>query len=108
MISSRTGPSATTSRTRSPWGLEVGRWELKIVAALNDEPFGCTTWPMPTDLRYPVGEFTMPATVTAEMRAQAIAAIASLPSKMRDAVRGLSDAQLDTPYRPGGWTVRQV
>ena len=63
---------------------------------------------MPTDVRYPVGEFTMPPTVTAEMRAEAIAAIAELPSKMRDAVRGLSDAQLDTPYRPGGWTVRQV
>ena len=63
---------------------------------------------MSTDLRYPVGEFTMPATVTAVMRTEAIAAIAALPAKMRDAVRGLSDAQLDTPYRPGGWTVRQV
>ena len=63
---------------------------------------------MPADLRYPVGEFTMPATVTAEMRAESIAAIAELPSKMRDAVRGLSDAQLDTPYRPDGWTVRQL
>jgi hypothetical protein len=61
-----------------------------------------------TDLRYPVGEFTMPATVTAAMRAEAIAAIAELPAKMRRAVHGLSDAQLDTPYRPGGWTVRQV
>lgn len=63
---------------------------------------------MTTDLRYPVGEFTMPASVTAAMRADAIAAITTLPAKMRDAVRGLSDAQLDTPYRPGGWTVRQV
>lgn len=63
---------------------------------------------MTTDLRYPVGEFTMPASVTAAMRANAIAAITTLPAKMRDAVRGLSDAQLDTPYRPGGWTVRQV
>jgi hypothetical protein len=63
---------------------------------------------MTTDLRYPVGEFAMPATVTAAMRTEAIAAIAELPAKMREAVRGLSDAQLDTPYRPGGWTVRQV
>ena len=61
-----------------------------------------------TDMRYPVGEFAMPATVTPAMRADAITAIAELPAKMRDAVRGLSDAQLDTPYRPGGWTVRQV
>jgi len=61
-----------------------------------------------TDLRYPVGDFIMPAPVTPAMRAEAIAAIAAMPAKMRDAVRGLSDSQLDTPYRPGGWTVRQV
>src|ERR1041384_523938 len=60
------------------------------------------------DLRYPIGEFTMPATVTAAMRTEAIAALAELPASMREAVRGLSEAQLDTPYRPGGWTVRQV
>jgi hypothetical protein len=50
----------------------------------------------------------MPDAVTASMRAEAIAAIATLPMTLRAAVRGLSDAQLDTPYRPGGWTVRQV
>jgi hypothetical protein len=60
------------------------------------------------DLRYPVGEFTMPASVTPPMRVDAIGAITALPLKMREAVRSLSDAQLDTPYRPGGWTVRQV
>ena len=46
--------------------------------------------------------------MTPTLRVDAIAAIAELPVKMRDAVRGLSEAQLDTPYRPGGWTVRQV
>jgi DinB superfamily len=62
-----------------------------------------------TDLRFPIGQFVMPPTpVTPTLRADAIAAIAELPVKMRDAVRGLSEAQLDTPYRPGGWTVRQV
>src|SRR5947207_4148882 len=60
------------------------------------------------DLRYPVGEFSMPASVTPAMRAEAIAAIAELPVRMREAARGLSEGQLDTPYRPGGWTVRQV
>ncbi len=63
---------------------------------------------MTTDLRYPIGEFTMPASVTPAMRTDAIAAIAELPANMRGAVRGLSETQLDTPYRPGGWTVRQV
>ena len=61
-----------------------------------------------TDLRYPIGEFSMPASVTSLMRTAAIAAIADLPMEMRAAVRGLTDEQLDTPYRPGGWTVRQV
>jgi hypothetical protein len=61
-----------------------------------------------TDLRFPIGEFTMPTPVTPTLRAGAIAAIAELPVEMRDALRGLSEAQLDTPYRPGGWTVRQV
>jgi hypothetical protein len=42
------------------------------------------------------------------MREPAIAAIAELPARMRAAVAGLTDAQLDTPYRPGGWTVLQV
>src|SRR3954468_5917917 len=63
---------------------------------------------MPDDLRYPVGEFVMPSNVTPDMRVAAIRNIADLPARMRDAVRGLSDAQLDTPYRPDGWTVRQV
>ena len=63
---------------------------------------------MTTDLRYPVGEFVMPALVTPAMRVDAIRNIAELPARMRDAVRSLSDAQLDTRYRPGGWTVRQV
>ena len=63
---------------------------------------------MTTDLRYPIGEFTLPASITPAQRNQAIDAIAQLPVKMRDAVRGLSESQLDTAYRPGGWTVRQV
>jgi hypothetical protein len=61
-----------------------------------------------TDLRYPIGAFSMPASVTSTMRTAAIGAIADLPVKMRAAVHGLTDTQLDTPYRPGGWTVRQV
>ena len=61
-----------------------------------------------SDLRYPIGEFQLPASITPATRSDAIEAIAALPAAMRAAVRGLSEAQLDTPYRPGGWTVRQV
>jgi hypothetical protein len=61
-----------------------------------------------TDLRFPIGEFVMPSSVTPQLRTAAIGAIADMPARMREAVRGLSEAQLDTPYRPGGWTVRQV
>jgi hypothetical protein len=60
------------------------------------------------DLRYPIGEFVMPSSVVPAMRDEAMADIAALPARLRDAVRGLSESQLDSPYRPGGWTVRQV
>ena len=61
-----------------------------------------------TDARYPIGHFEMPTQVTPARRQQAMDEIASLPAKMRAAVKGLNDTQLDTPYRSGGWTVRQV
>jgi hypothetical protein len=60
------------------------------------------------DLRYPVGPFAPTPSPDVEARRRAITDIAALPVRMREAVAGLSDAQLDTPYRPGGWTVRQV
>jgi len=60
------------------------------------------------DPRYPVGQFAMPAEITPAARTAAIDEIAAAPAKIRAAVGGLSDAQLDTPYREGGWTVRQV
>ncbi|MFI5246260.1 MAG: YfiT family bacillithiol transferase, partial [Gemmatimonadales bacterium] len=63
---------------------------------------------MITDLRYPIGRFTRPTSLPDASRAAAIAAIADTPKQLRNAVHGLSDAQLDTPYRPGGWTVRQL
>lgn len=60
------------------------------------------------DLRYPIGRFTPPADDTASLRAEYLATLRALPGNLRTAVAGLSDAQLDTPYREGGWTVRQV
>ena len=60
------------------------------------------------DLRYPVGRFQRPTTLSETERRNAIDSIAAAPAKLRAAVRGLDDAQLDTPYRPDGWTVRQV
>ena len=60
------------------------------------------------DLRFPIGPFTSARPATAEERRQRIAQIERTPAELRAAARGLSAAQLDTPYRPGGWTVRQV
>jgi DinB superfamily len=60
------------------------------------------------DLRYPVGKFSPPAAVTPQVRAAQIETLRLLPERLRKAVAGLNDAQLDTPYRDGGWTVRQV
>jgi uncharacterized damage-inducible protein DinB len=59
------------------------------------------------DLRYPAGRFT-PVTPSDAVRQAAIEELAALPQRMRDGVAGLNDTQLDTPYRDGGWTVRQV
>jgi len=61
-----------------------------------------------SDLRYPVGPWKPPATITVADRARFIEQIAAAPQAMRQAVAGLSETQLDTPYRDGGWTVRQV
>ena len=60
------------------------------------------------DLRYPIGRSDMTTPLAAGVRAQRIDAIATAPAQLRHAVAGLSDQQLDTPYRPGGWTVRQT
>ncbi len=59
------------------------------------------------NLRYPVGRFTAVAPHP-DVRRASIDAIAALPGHMREAVRGLSPEQIDTPYRQDGWTVRQV
>ena len=60
------------------------------------------------DPRYPVGKFTWPEKITEQDRRAYIEQIGEAPAKLREAVKGLTDAQLDTPYREGGWTVRQV
>ena len=60
------------------------------------------------DLRYPIGRYQAPETISAAQRSVWIEQIAQLPANLSKAVTGLTDAQLDTPYRPGGWTVRQV
>ena len=61
-----------------------------------------------TDERYPIGKFTPVQGLSADDRRARIAEIAAAPANFRKAVAGLNDAQLDTPYRSGGWTVRQV
>lgn len=59
-------------------------------------------------LRYPIGHFQPPAALTAEQRSAALRTLHQLPQKLRAAVDDLSDEQLETPYREGGWTVRQL
>lgn len=60
------------------------------------------------DPRYPIGRPEIPQAATPELRAAWTAHIAAAPQLVRAAVAGLTDAQLDTPYREGGWSVRQV
>jgi uncharacterized damage-inducible protein DinB len=61
-----------------------------------------------SDIRYPIGRFNFKDPFRAEDRPVWLAQLAEAPKKLRAAVAGLSDSQLDTPYRPEGWTVRQV
>jgi uncharacterized damage-inducible protein DinB len=63
---------------------------------------------MTEDLRFPIGKFERPARLTPEERTVAITAIRELPQRFRAALSGLGADQVETPYRPGGWTVRQL
>lgn len=60
------------------------------------------------DLRFPTGRFQRPASLDDAARARALEVIEATPKRLREAVRGLTAEQIETPYRPGGWTVRQV
>ena len=60
------------------------------------------------DPRYPIGKMEMPTEVSAARRLTAIDEMALTPAKLRAALKGLTESQLDTPYRESGWTVRQV
>ena len=63
---------------------------------------------MSRDPRYPIGKFTRPTKITPEQREEWLSAIEQFPALLRQAVTGLSEQELDTPYREGGWTIRQV
>jgi uncharacterized damage-inducible protein DinB len=88
--------------------VKIGRWPpliRQLAHSLNRQlPEGYPSM----DIRYPIGPFVPPERMTSAARAEAIDAIAAAPASLRAAVAGLDDEQLDTPYRPGGWTVRQV
>lgn len=59
-------------------------------------------------LKYPIGKFTAPKIVTEEQKKEWIAVLEHFPTRLENLVKDLSQEQLDTPYREGGWTVRQV
>ena len=60
------------------------------------------------DLQYPIGKFEWGGAITDKQRDELIGQIELAPAQLRQAVAGLTQQQVDTPYRPGGWTVRQV
>ena len=71
---------------------------------IDEEPEDCQM----TDLRYPLGRYVPDPNPVPESRGRHIENIASLPQHMRNSLKGLQDNQLDTPYRDGGWTLRQL
>ena len=60
------------------------------------------------DLRFPIGTFSFPEALSGESRTRAVRDIAEAPVRLREALSGLGDERLDTPHRPGGWTLRQI
>ncbi len=72
--------------------------------------FIMATQPVQLDesLKYPIGRFKAPATITEQQRTHWIDELEKLPTNFENATSGLDDAQLDTPYRPDGWTIRQL
>jgi hypothetical protein len=64
--------------------------------------------PSTETLSFPIGKFSFPQSITPAQRIQWIGEVAETPAKLRASVAGLTPAQLDTPYRPDGWSVRQV
>lgn len=60
------------------------------------------------ELKYPIGIYSKPQEITQELLSEYILAISTFPEKLKNEVHNLTDSQLDTPYRPGGWTIRQV
>ena len=63
---------------------------------------------MSLDARYPIGKFSRPSSIAKEPREPWLRDLEQFPALLRAAVDGLDEAQLDTPYREGGWTIRQV
>jgi len=83
------------------------------------QKFSCTRLPLPAfynlaimaethDPRYPIGKFTPPELISTEDRRYAIVILAEMPELLREALRDLDAEQMSSPYREGGWTVRQL
>jgi len=90
-----------SSTSSAPYGVFPEYTEQPIIVTTGIEI-------MAPDPRFPIGEFDKDFEITPELRDSRIAVITDLPARLREAVAGLDDRQLDTPYREGGWTVRQV
>lgn len=63
---------------------------------------------MSEDLRFPIGKFSFDAASAASGRVESIQTIEELPVRLRQAIAGFNDEQLQTPYRDGGWTIHQL
>src|SRR5207342_2008964 len=90
------------------WTKPISSFAAARRQSARPTPTGDRTRKPVTDLRYPIGPFEYDGRMSDSRRAECVARIAAAPGRLRAAVTGLDDTQLDTPYRPGGWTVRQL
>jgi DinB superfamily len=95
-------------RNQQSWQLKKIRKQIAPAATFTTSHIQFREEPRMADPRYPLGKFHYQGAPSEPQRAKFIAEIERTPAAMRSAVEGLSAQQLDTPYRAGGWTVRQV
>ena len=101
-------PTTTLKPDRRAGPAPPARFSPTVLTHLLRDIFtGMSTQPL-SDPCYPIGKFSLPAVIEAAQLPAMIATLAALPENLRSAVSGLTGAQLDTPYREGGWTLRQL
>jgi len=101
-------PASIKTRTEFPWVSDISFTRTVLLSDYRVLRFTIGIMAETNDPRYPIGKFTPPELISTEDRRYAIVTIAEMPELLREALRDLDAEQMSSPYREGGWTVRQL